>query len=175
MADDKFKEIDEAINILDNTEDLVIASLSDIGDVADASQDKVQAKVDDICERISNQTNDKLSQMRELIIANLKTAYLSSMEIIAILQPLVDMKITDLDSVILALTKIIAMYTQPYKIALEFVTVLTPKLTELSQKVLELATIKDKIKNPVGAENLKLSYDKLNITMEPISIEDITA
>ena len=175
MADDKFKEIDEAINILDNTEDLVIASLSDIGDVADSSQDKVQAKVDDICERISNQTNDKLSQMRELIIANLKTAYLSSMEIIAILQPLVDMKITDLDSVILALTKIIAMYTQPYKIALEFVTVLTPKLTELSQKVLELATIKDKIKNPVGAENLKLSYDKLNITMEPISIEDITA
>ena len=57
----------------------------------------------------------------------------------------------------------------PYQIAVEFVTILAPKLKTLAENIDDLIGIKDKIP-VVGIYN----YDKLNIYVEPITIDDIT-
>ena len=81
---------------------------------------------------------------------------------------------SDLGSVISVLTKLIALYAKPYKQALDytvgFVGVATPKLADSAEKVAKLYILKDEIPIPEG---FNINFDKLKITMNPISIDYI--
>ena len=166
MNEDKFKKIDDFNKVLSGINTLALASLQGLGEIDNISQ----AIIDDYCIRISEQINNELDKKRDELIKSLKQAYLSSNEIISQLEPLVNLSITDLPSVISAVNKIIGFLTGPYQIAVEFVTILAPKLEELTKNINQLASIKQSIP-PIGNYN----FNKLNISIKPINIGDITS
>lgn len=166
MNEDKFKKIDDFNKVLSGINTLALASLQGLGEIDNISQ----AIIDDYCIRISEQINSELDKKRNELIKSLKQAYLSSNEIISQLEPLVKLSITDLPSVISAVNKIIGFLAGPYQIAIEFVTILTPKLGELTENINQLASIKQSIP-PIGNYN----FNKLNISIKPINIGDITS
>ena len=166
MNEDKFKKIDDFNKVLSGINTLALASLQGLGEIDNISQ----AIIDDYCIRISEQINNELDKKRDELIKSLKQAYLSSNEIISQLEPLVNLNITDLPSVISAVNKIIGFLTGPYQIAVEFVTILAPKLEELTKNINQLASIKQNIP-PIGNYN----FNKLNISIKPINIGDITS
>lgn len=165
MNEDKFKKIDDFNKALSGLNTLILTSLQELQQLDGIAQDKI----DDYCIRISDNINAELSDKRRELIKVLQQAYLSSNEIIDELKPLVEAKLTDLPSVINAVNKIIGFLSGPYQTAVEFVTILTPKLKTLTENINDLMGIKDKIP-VVGIYN----YDKLNIYIEPITINDIT-
>lgn len=161
MNEEKFKIIDDLNDSLKNTNELVLKTFSNIESVT-------QEKVDDLCERVSKEINEKLNKKRTILINSLKQGYSASNEIIATLEPIVTLNPTDLNGVINAINKIIAIYQKPYQTAVEFVTILTPKLLTLSKNISDLSEIPNKIPK---IENI--NFDKLNIVIEPITINDI--
>lgn len=165
MNEDKFKKIDDFNKVLSGINTLVLASLQGLQQL----DNMAQHEIDDYCIRISEQINAELSEKRSELIKSLQQAYLSSNEIIQELQPLVNAQLTDLSSVINVVKKIIGFLSGPYQIAVEFVTILAPKLKTLAENIDDLIGIKDKIP-VIGIYN----YDKLNIYVEPITIDDIT-
>ena len=161
MEADKFKKIDDLNKTLYNINKVAYNTLSNL-------DDKSQKAVDDICERFSTSTNEKLSILRQEVIDILKEGYKASNEIISTFEPIVNLNPTDLGGVIDAINKIKKLYTKPYETAIEYVTVLTPKLTELATNIALLAYLPSQIPPIVN-----VNFEKLNITMEPITIADI--
>lgn len=171
----KFQNIDEFNKVLDGINEGVISYFSDLGDLSNQTESEIQSKIDDMCTRYSNDINTKLSIKREVLVQSLKQAYTYSNELINLLKPLVEIELTDLNSVIKALNLIIGFQKKPYETALQFVVYLTPKLLELTANIDKLANIKNNIVLPDEAKNMNISYDKLNIDIKPITIEEITA
>lgn len=171
---DKFQSIDEFNKVLEGINKGTISYFSDLGDLSNQTQSEIQKKIDDMCIRYSNDINSKLSSKREVLIQSLKQAYLYSNELINLLKPLIEIELTDLNSVIKALNLIIGFQKKPYETALQFVVYLTPKLLEVTANIDKLANIKNNIVLPDEAKNMNISYDKLNINVQPITIDEIT-
>ena len=173
-VDKDLKALDDLNDTLDKVVEFAENSLSTIGDFEDDAQDKIQQEVDKICEKVSDKATKKLNQVRDKTVEDLHKKYLSANKIVSDLQPIVDAKLSDLGSVISVLTKLIALYAKPCKQALDytvgFVGVATPKLADSAEKVAKLYNLKDEIPIPEG---LDINFDKLKITMNPISIDDI--
>lgn len=161
MNKDKFKKIDDLNKTLENINKVAYKTL-------DGLDEATQEVVDDICTRFSASTNEKLSILRQEVVDILKEGYIASNEIIATFKPIVELNPTDLGGVINAINKIKQLYTKPYETAIEYVTVLTPKLADLATNIALLAYLPSQIPPIVG-----INFDKLKITMEPITIADI--
>lgn len=172
MNENKFSKIDALNKELEQITPLVKSSLEGLENLELYAQQQAQKIVDDLCTRISAEINFKLANKRQDLIKFLKQSYISANEIIETFEPLINLNIADLSSVIDAVKKIIAIYEKPYKTAVEFVTVLTPKLVTLTNNISELSNIKISINKPSGID---VNFDKLDIKMDPITIEDITA
>lgn len=165
---DKFKKIDDLNETLVNIRENAIKTLTALETDANTSREALQKKVDDVCTRFSQNINKKLDKQRTFLINVLHQGYLSSNEVISLLKPIVEANVTDLGSVINLVKKIQAFYTKPYQTAVEFITILTPKLTELSTNIVALGAIPSYIPEIEG-----VNFDKLNITMKPITIDNI--
>lgn len=174
MNEDKFKKIDDLNDTLENVNTLVSNTFSSLSDLDGVTQEVAQAIVDDICIRISNEISHKLDDKRNDIINVLHEGYVASNEIISTLQPFIDViknGIPDLSGVINILIKFFKVYTKPYAIAVEYVTVLTPKLLTLSDNISKLALLKNQIPQPPNIP--VVNFNKLSISMKPITINDV--
>ena len=160
MNEDKFKKIDDLNEMLEGVNRTVYTTFKNIEDYP------TQEKVDEACIWISEKMNAKLEQQRALLIKTLHEGYVASNEVIQLLEPLVNFDL-NIDTVVSAVRKIIDILAGPYQ-AVEYVTVLTPKLTELATQIALLAYIPANLPQIEG-----INYDKLNITMKPITIDEI--
>lgn len=182
---DKFKKIDDFNDILSGINTLALSYLQVLSELDNIGQDII----DDYCIRISEQINEALDKKRTELISGLTKSYTASL---GILQEAVDAGFltqnddgsysittipnpTDIDEVLDIVQKITPLFNKvikfvagPYATVAEFITILTPKLITLTTNINNLANIKDSIPL-VGDYN----YDKLNIYVKPISIEDI--
>lgn len=165
MNEDKFKKLDDINKMLENVNTNVYTYLSNLD-----LETVTQKKVDDICVRLSDNINKKLETQRQIIIKSLHQGYVGASELISLLKPIVEADVKDLASVINVVKKIINIYTKPYEQAIEFVTVLTPKLQDLAVNIALLAYIPSKIP-PIP----NINFDKLQISMKPITVDDIIA
>ena len=188
---DKFKKLDDFNNILSSINTLALSSLQGLSELDNIGQDMI----DDYCIRISEQINEELDKKRTELISGLTKSYTASL---GILQEAIDLGILKknddgtytivpianiptspedilteianrIPTIIKICNKVINFIAGPYAMVANFVIELTPKLATLTTNINNLATIKDSIP-PVGNYN----YDKLNIYVEPITIDDIT-
>lgn len=158
---DKFKNIDDLNAFLEKINTNVYTTFNDIENYP------TQQKVDEACIFISNKINAQLEVKRQELIKVLHDGYVSSSEVIQLLEPLVNFDL-NIDTVVDAVKKIIDILAGPYKIAVEYVTILTPKLAELATNIALLAYI------PANLPQIpNINYDKLNITMQPITIDEV--
>ena len=168
------KVLDDLNETLDKIIEFAENSLSTLEDFEGEAQEKVQEEVDKICIKVSDKASTKLNQVRDKTVNILHQKYVSANQIVSDLQPIVQAKLTDLGSVISVVTKIIGLYAKPYQKALEytvgFVATATPKIAETTQKVDKLASLKNEIPIP---DDFNINLDKLNITMKPITVDDI--
>lgn len=174
MNEDKFKKIDDLNDTLENINTLVSNTFSSLSNLDNVSQEVAQSVVDDICIRISNEISHKLDEKRGDIIGFLHEGYVSSNEIISTLQPFINViknGIPDLGGVIDILIKFFKVYTKPYETAVEYVTILTPKLLTLSNNIAGLALLKNQIPQPPNMP--VVNFNKLNISMKPITIDEV--
>lgn len=158
---DKFKKIDDLNAFLEKINTNVYTTFNDIENYP------TQQKVDEACIFISNKINAQLEIKRQELIKVLHDGYLSSNEVIQLLKPLVEFDL-NIDTVVSAVKKIIDILAGPYQVAVEYVTVLTPKLKDLSTNIALLAYIPDNL-----PQRPDINYDKLNISIKPITIDEI--
>lgn len=161
MNEDKFKKIDDLNETLEGINTMVYTTFQNIEDYP------TQEKVDKTCEWINEKVNAKLEKQRQKLIKILHEGYVASNEVIQLLEPLVTFDL-NIDTVVSAVKKIIDILAGPYKVAVEYVTVLTPKLKDLAVNVALLAYIPQKL-----PQIPNINYNKLNITMEPITIDEV--
>lgn len=158
---DKFKKIDDLNKTLENINKTVYTTFNDIESYP------AQQKVDEACEFVNNKTNPILNEKREELIKVLHEAYLSSNEVVTLLKPLVEFDL-NIDTVVEAVKKIINILAGPYKIAVEYITVLAPKLQDLMVNIALLAYIPENL-----PQRPDINYNKLKISMKPITINEI--
>lgn len=158
---DKFKKIDDLNKTLENINKTVYTTFNDIENYP------TQQKIDEACIFVSNKINAQLEVKRQELIKVLHDGYISSNEVIQLLKPLVEFDL-NIDTVVSAVKKIIDILAGPYKIAVEYATELAPKLAELSTNIALLAYIPENL-----PQRPDINYNKLNITMKPITIDEI--
>ena len=158
---DKFKKIDDLNKTLENINKTVYTTFNDIENYP------TQQKVDEACIFVSNKINAQLEVKRQELIEVLHDGYISSNEVIQLLKPLVEFDL-NIDTVVSAVKKIIDILAGPYKIAVEYVTELAPKLADLSTNIALLVYIPENL-----PQRPDINYDKLNISMKPITIDEI--
>lgn len=161
MNEDKFKKIDDLNKTLEGINSMVYNTFKDIEEYP------TQEKVDKACEWVSNKANAKLEEQRSKLINALHEGYLASNEVVQMLKPLVEFEL-NIDTVVSAVQKIIDIMAGPYKVAVEYVTVLAPKLQDLATNVALLAYIPQKL-----PQIPNINYDKLQISMKPITIDEV--
>lgn len=188
---DKFKVLDDFNKILSGINELAVSSIKGLEELDGLTQDII----DDYCIRLSNQINEELSERRAELISGLSKAYTASL---GVLQEAIDLGILEkkddgtfeivsiagiptnpddmlkeianrIPTIIKICNKVINFMAGPYKVVAEFITELTPKIATLTINIEELLNIKNNIP-PIGNYNI----DKLNIYVEPISVDDIT-
>lgn len=163
MNENKFKKIDDLNETLEGINSMVYNTFKDIEEYP------TQEIVDKACEWVSNNANAKLEAQRQKLIQTLHEGYVASNEVIQLLKPLVNFKLST-DTVVEAVKKIIDIMAGPYKVAVEYVTVLTPKLQDLATNIALLAYIPQKL-----PQRPNINYDKLQISMKPITIDEVIA
>ncbi len=161
MNEDKFKKIDDLNETLEGINTMVYTTFQNIEDYP------TQEKVDKACEWINEKVNAKLEKQRQKLIQTLHEGYVASNEVIQLLEPLFNFEL-NIDTVVEAVKKIIDIMAGPYKIAVEYVTVLVPKLQDLATNIALLAYIPQKL-----PQIPNINYDKLQISMKPITIDEV--
>lgn len=161
------KALDATINLANNT-------LNSIEKLENSTLAEFQNRIDDICVRLSDDVNEKLDKKRADVIICLHDKYVKSQEIVALLKPIVEAKLSDLSSVISVLTNVIKLYAGPYATAVEEIagvaSAVAPSLKETSDRLTYLAVLPSQIPVP---ENTDINFNKLNISMKPITIDNI--
>lgn len=173
-AEKDLQSLQDLCDTIDNINEFAIKSFSTIEDFQDLAPDKIQEEIDKICLKVSDKGTNKLNSVRDKTVNSLHDKYVSASGIVGKLSSIVNAKPTDLGSVINVLNTIISLYTMPYNSALSYITAFTtvgaPLITQLSEKISTLNNIKDSIPVPDG---MTVNFDKLNITMEPVNMDDI--
>ena len=178
MSTDKFQpyidKLDEFNSTLDSAIILAENSLSLLETIENFAIDKAQEYVDEKCEYISDKLSIKLNEKREDVIDALHKKYESLSDIISILDPIVNAELIDLGSCISVLNNIIKMYVGPYSTVIAEMAglagIVIPKVMDSANKINTLISLKDQIPIP---ENMPINFDKLNITVDPITLPDI--
>jgi len=133
------------MSTLGNNLDNINKELEGINDYLDKTvsniADKSQAYVDAKWAAINTEIEAKLNKIKDIkIVPPLHAQYEHALAHIALLQPLIELNLIDLPSVIEGLTQIIAIVTAPYQPAIDFITEIAPKVVELGENLVEIAT-----------------------------------
>ena len=122
---------------------------------------KSQAYVDAKWTAINTEVEAKLNKIKDIkIVPPLHAQYEHALASIALLKPLVELSIVDLPSVIDGLTKIISIVTAPYQPAIDFITEIAPKVVELGENLVEVATYQ-----PPTIEGVEIPPLDINISL----------
>lgn len=155
-----FSSIDNAIIQLDNFKSFLDAKFVGL-------EKMTQAQIDDYIENTLNpELNAQLANIRANIISTLKSMYSGYLKLIEKIQPIADAEPTDLGKVIQFCNNVKSFITSMYSEVLLFMTQLTTKLAELTLAITSLVAYRPPISG--------INFDKLNISMEPITMADIT-
>lgn len=167
--------IDSLSDTIKGVTEVTTNYLSQIDNIQEFAKNKAQEKVDEMCERASQEINSKLAIQRQKVVDKLKKTWASSNEIIENLQFITGE--ISMDTIVSIVSSIIQLYTKPYQNAMDLITDFTisiaPKLIQLTSEINALADLKNQIPTHTLKDGTKLNYDKLNITMDPITIDDI--
>lgn len=155
-----FSSIDNAIIQLDNFKSFLDAKFAGL-------EKMTQAQIDDYIENTLNpELNSQLASIRANIVSTLKSMYSGYLKLVEKIQPIADAEPTDLGDVISFCNDIKAFITSMYSEVLLFVTQLTSKLADLTVSITSLVAYRPSIQG--------INFDKLNLSMETITIQDIT-
>lgn len=128
---------------------------------------KSQPTVDAEMEKISAFISEKLQNIKdEKIVSPLKSKFQTAKPIVDLLKPLVEFSLSaDPGALKEALEMVISHITAPYYPAIEFINILTPKVTELAANIQEVATYQPTV------EGVTVPPLDINISL---SLSDIT-
>ena len=122
---------------------------------------KSQAYVDAKWAAINAEIEAKLNKIKDIkIVPPLHAQYEHALASIALLKPLVELSIVDLPSVIDGLLKVVAIITAPYQPAIDFITEIAPKVVELGENLVEVATYQ-----PPTIEGVEIPPLDIDITL----------
>lgn len=161
MANGRFDWLDKLNEVLEKVPDNVDKGLAN-------SIKLGQSTVDTSCLWTSYETSKLIELQRRMTVTALHGMYEKYTEIIALLEPLIKLSVTDLGSVIDAIKLIIKILSGPYYDAVAFVTELAPKLQELTNNLLAIALYTPTI--PPGTE---INFDKFKLTVFPITMAEV--
>lgn len=168
-------DIDSLSATIQGVTDVATNFLEKIDNIQEYTKNKAQEKIDDMCERANNEINEKLAIQRQILIDKLKESW-SSAEKIKQTLSFVTGNI-DMDTIVSIVTSIVSLYTIPYQNSTKLITdmtvVILPKLIALSADINTLTNLKNNLNKHILKDGTQLNYDKLNLTMEPITIDDI--
>ena len=119
-----------------------LIGITDYIDVYTADfEGKSQDYIDSKMEVLSNDITEKLTDIKtKKIVPPVKKQYQQALAVVSLLQPLVSLSVTDLPSVITAVTKIISIITAPYQPAIDLIAEVAPKLVTLNNNIQTVAT-----------------------------------
>ena len=173
-VDKDLKALDDLNEALKNILEFSENALSKIGDFEDEVQEIAQKEVDKVCEKVSKKASEKINVVRNQVVNNLHTKYVSATKVLDQLSPIVNAKITDIGSVISTLTNIAGLYTKPHKAALDytvgFVATAIPKVMDSAEIMAKLYNLKDEIPIPEG---FSINFNKLSFNIDPITTSEI--
>lgn len=179
VVDSISKSIDNLINTIDSAEETAKNYLSKIDNIQEYATEKAQEKLDDMCEKITNEINVRLEAQRDILIGNITQTVNSATANIEALEPIANFDFSDFDigKAQSLLESIVGLYLGPYRKAVTIATTISteilPKLAQLTAKIQELSNIKDYIPKLKSKDGTELNLNKLNIEMEPITESEI--
>lgn len=155
-----FSQIDAAIEQMENVKKYLDNSFS-------ALQNATQERVDSIIENdINPEVNAKLAQIRSLLLKSLQEQYKTFQSFSELLEPINSSSPTDLSKVITFCLAVKDFLVGAYSALMQFMTKLTEHLVRLTAAISDMVSYTPHVQG--------ISYDKLNIQMEPITISEIT-
>lgn len=179
VVDSISKSIDNLINTIDSAEETTKNYLSKIDNIQEYATEKAQEKIDNMCEKITNEINVRLETQREILIGNITQTVNSATANIEALEPIANFNFSNFDigKAQSLLESIVGLYLGPYQKAITIATTISteilPKLAQLTAKIQELSNIKDYIPKLKSKDGIELNLNKLNVKMEPITESEI--
>lgn len=154
-------QIEGVIAFADNMTESINQGLERTNEVA---QDYVDQKGAELGAKISEKGNE----IRDKAVEIFSAQYQSALEKLKPIEPLVNADVS-LDTVVDIVKSIIAVITAPYQPVIDFTLEVIPKVLQLSNNILTLATYRPDIKLPPG-----VTPPEIPIDIKPITIQDIT-
>ena len=157
---DMFAQIDAAIDEINNVKTY-------LDNAFDAMHDKTQEYVDEVIEEDINPfVNAKLAQIRSLLLKSLQQQYQAFQSLSSLLSPIDGASPTDLGSVIDFCLSVKDFLVGAYSTLMQFMSQLTLALAKLTAAITSIVNYTPPIQG--------ISFSKLDIQMEPITLADIT-
>lgn len=164
---DKVNEQLEAITSL--LDEYCEALNKEIDSYVSQGQEAVQEKIDEEVQKLSDKVTEKAEPIRKKLINVLHSQYEKIEEKIKPIKPLVNANIS-LNTVVDIVKSMIAIMTYPYQPYIEYLTILAPKLLELSNNLQTLATYQPTLTIP---EEIKVQIPPLSANVGTITIDDV--
>lgn len=157
---DMFAQIDSAIDDINSVKTYLDNAFM-------AVQNKTQEYVDEVIEEdINPYVNAKLAKIRELLLKSLQQQYQAFQSLSQLLSPIESASPTDLGSVIEFCIAVKDFLVGAYSSLMQFMAQLTVALAKLTAAITSIVTYTPPIQG--------ISFSKLDIQMEPITLADIT-
>lgn len=157
---DMFAQIDSAIDDINSVKTYLDNAFM-------AVQNKTQEYVDEVIEEdINPYVNAKLAKIRELLLNSLQQQYQAFQSLSSSLSPIESASPTDLGSVIEFCTAVKDFLVGAYSSLMQFMSQLTVALAKLTAAIAGIVSYTPPIQG--------ISFAKLDIQMEPITLADIT-
>lgn len=132
--------------------------------------DKTQEEIDEIIvNKINPEINSKLSELRTTLIQSLKSMYNNILELSESLKPVVDsdplaFNLDNLQAIIDAVMAIKNFLIKAYQSIINFMVLLSEHLVRLNNAISSVVSYSPQI---------SFNIDKLDIKMDPITLDDI--
>lgn len=153
-------QVDAAIVQIENVKKL-------LDDAFIGLEKATQDKIDEVIENdINPKVNAKLAEIRASLLATLQEQYAQFSSGTSALQPIYEATITNITNVIEFCKKVQAFICGAYATLLEFMGVLITHIARLTDAINSIVTYVPPIQG--------ISFDKLDIQMQPITLADIT-
>lgn len=180
----EFKKIDDLNTELERAIEFCTNAVVKIEDLKEQGEEYAQKEVDKVCIAVSDKINTKLEEHKEDVVKVLHEQYNSAMEIMQQYKPIVDLVVSlsspsldlgFLTKVANGVIDLAKQYVKPYEKAIEFVTVVAPKLERLANNSITLATMPIILKESLPKELPNLNLDKLRINVPTPSMPEVVS
>lgn len=161
IIDNLNNRIEGVLEFADNMTESINHGLAVTNEVA---QDYIDEKGVELGEKISEKGNE----IRDKAVEIFSAQYQSALEKLKPIEPLVNADVS-LDTVVDIVKSIIAVLIAPYQPIIDFTLEVIPKVLQLSDNILKLATYQPPLVLPPG-----VTPPEIPINIKPITIKDIT-